>query len=192
MRIALRIRAALPVLVLLAGAGLITSRASAQLNSNSSTVTLNASLLERLTIAASPSTVNFTLNNGTVTTGSAPVAITTSWLLLPTRANVKLYAWFATPSAALTDGAATPNNIPSSEVLGQVTSGTPTSYTAFTQSNALGVANGGLLLFTQALTALNRSSSRSDNLNLEIDLTSQPQLPAGTFTGTLNIQAQAL
>jgi hypothetical protein len=187
-----RIRAAFPALVLLVGSGLLCGRASAQLNSNSSTVTLNASLLESLTISASPATVNFSLVSGAAATGSAPVAIQTTWLLLPTRANVKLFAWFATPAAALTDGATTPNNIPSSEVFGQVTSGTPTSFTAFTQSNTLGAANGGLLLFTQALSALNRAATRSDNLNLKIDLTSQPQLPAGTFTGTLNIQAQAL
>jgi hypothetical protein len=188
----IRIRTALPALVFLLGSGLLTGRASAQLNSNSSTVTLNASLLEQLTISASPATVNFALVSGAAATGSAPVVIQTSWLLLPTRANVKLFAWFATPAAALTDAATTPNNIPSTEVLGQMTSGTPTTFTAFTQSNTLGAANGGLLLFTQALTATNRAATRSDNLNLKIDLTAQPQLPAGSFTGTLNIQAQAL
>ena len=166
--------------------------ASAQLNSNTATVALNASLLERLTISATPATVNFTLNSGGVATGSAPVAITTSWLLLPTRANVNLYAWFAAPGSALSDGATTPDNIPSSEVLGQVTTGTPTSFTPFTQTNTLGTASGGLKLFTQALSATNRASSRTDNLNLEIDLTAQPQLPAGAYTGTLNLQAQAL
>jgi hypothetical protein len=92
----------------------------------------------------------------------------------------------------LTDGLSTPDNIPSSEVLGQVTSGTPTSYTAFTQSNTVGTANGGLLLYTQTLTSSNRSSNRTDNLNLEINLGAQPQLPAGSYTGLLNIQAQAL
>jgi hypothetical protein len=166
--------------------------AGAQLNSNTSTVILNASLLERITLSATPGTITFALNNGAVATGSAPIALTTSWLLAATRANVNVFAWFATPASALTDGAATPNTIPSSEVLGQVTTGTPTSFTAFTQSNTLGSAGGGLKLFTQALSITNRVASRSDNLNLEIDLTSQPQLPAGSYSGTLNLQAQAL
>lgn len=178
---------------LFASAALVSSQAAhAQLNSSAATVNLTASLLERLTLSATPGTVNFVLNNGAVTAGSAPVAITTTWLLLSTRANVSVYAWFATPAAALTDSATTPNNIPSTEVLGQVTTGTPTSFTAFTQSNTLGTAGGGLKLFTQALSVTNRSASRSDNLNLQIDLTSQPQLPAGSYAGTLNLQAQAL
>lgn len=164
----------------------------AQLNSNSSTVTLNATLAETLTIAATPASVNFALVQGGTATASAPVQIVSNWLLGPGRATVKLYAWFTTPSAALTDGAATPDTIPSSEVLGQVTTGTPTTYTAFTQSNTLGSASGGLLLYTQALSATNRAATRTDNLNLQINLASQAQLPAGSYTGILNIQAQAL
>ncbi len=164
----------------------------AQVSSNSASVTLNASLAEILTIAATPASVNFTLVQGSIATASAPVQIVTNWLLGPGRATVKLYAWFATPSAALTDGATTPDNIPSSEVFGQVTTGTPTSYTAFTQSNTIGTASGGLLLYTQALSSTNRAATRTDNLNLQINLASQAQLPAGSYTGVLNIQAQAL
>ncbi len=163
-----------------------------QINSGAASVTLNATLAETLTISATPANVNFTLAAGGTSVGSAPVAITSTWVLGPTRSTVKLYAWFATPAAALTDGAATPDNIPSAAVLGQMISGTPTTYTAFTQSNTLGAANGGLLLFTQSLSSSNRESSRSDNLSLEINLSTQPQLPAGNYTGLLNLQAQAL
>ncbi len=180
-------------LTALAFMGVVSQRAAqAQTNSSSQTVTLNATLAEVLSISASPSNVTFALVQGGIATGSAPVAITTNWLLKSSRANLLLFAWFATPSAALTDGQQTPNNIPSTEILGQVTSGTPTSYNAFTQSNALGTANGGLQLFTQALSSSNRASSRNDNLNLEINLTAQPQLPAGSYSGVLNLQAQAL
>jgi hypothetical protein len=179
-------------LALFAASVAMTKQGSAQLNSGSASVTLNATLAESLTISATPASVNFTLVAGGTAVGSAPVVITSNWILSTTRANVKLYAWFATPTAALTDGLSTPDNIPSSEVLGQVTSGTPTSYTAFTQSNTVGTANGGLLLYTQTLTSSNRSSNRTDNLNLEINLGAQPQLPAGSYTGLLNIQAQAL
>ena len=85
--------------------------------------------------------------------------------------------------------------IPSSEIYGQVTTGAPTTFTAFTQTTtggALGVSGASLVLFTDTISGTNRNLTRSDNLNLEINLTSQPQLPSDTYTGTLNLQAQAL
>ncbi len=182
---------ALVVLIAL-GSEINARPAFAQLNSSAQTITLNATLAEALSISATPSAVNFNLVQGGISTSSAPVAISTSWLVKTTRANIALVGWFATPSAALTDGAVTPNSIPSSEIYGMVAGGSPTAYTAFTQSNALGTASGGLQLFTQSLSSLNRSSTRTDNLNLEINLVGQPQLPAGTYTGILNLQAQAL
>jgi hypothetical protein len=136
--------------------------------------------------------VTIPLVSGGTATGTSPVAITTTWLLSATRTAVTLVGYFSSATAALTDGAATPNNIPASEVLGQMTTGTPASFTAFTQTAPLGLAGAGLTLFTQGLSATNRTANRTDNLNLEINLASQPQLPAGTYTGTLNIQAQAL
>ncbi len=179
---------------LVRGAGVLIAAAPfayGQLNSNSATVTLNATLSETITVAATPSTVNFTLVAGGTATGSAPVAVTTTWVLASGRANVVLDAYFASSTAALSGGTPTVN-IPSSEVSGQVTTGTPTSFTAFTQTAALGTAGAGLTLFTQALTSSNRASTRTDNLNLEINLASQAQLPAATYTGTVTIQAQAL
>ena len=163
-----------------------------QTTSNTSTVTLNATLPEVLTVSATPSTVNFTLAQGSTAAGSAAVAIQTTWLLLPTRANLVLDGYFASAAAALTDGDTTPDNIPTSAVLGEVPTGTPTSFTAFTQTTALGPAGAGLTLFTLPLTLTNRAGTRTDNLSLEINLSALPQLPAGSYTGTLTIQAQAL
>jgi hypothetical protein len=169
-----------------------TSAALCQLNSNTASVALKATLGESLTVAATPSTVAIPLVSGGTATGTSPVAITTNWVLSASRTAVTLVGYFSSATAALTDGAATPDNIPASEVLGQVTTGTPTSFTAFTQTAPLGAAGAGLTLFTQALTETNRTANRTDNLNLEINLSGQPQLPAGSYTGTLNIQAQAL
>jgi hypothetical protein len=73
-----------------------------------------------------------------------------------------------------------------------MTTGTPTTFTAFSQTAPLGAAGAGLTLFSEALTGTNHTANRTDNLNLEINLAAQPLLPAGTYTGTLNIQAQAL
>ncbi|MCI0433475.1 MAG: hypothetical protein L0271_07485 [Gemmatimonadetes bacterium] len=164
---------------------------AAQLNSNTATATLSGSFAESLTVTVtSGSTVTFPLAPGSTADGDVPVSIETTWSLNLLRTNVSLYAYFSTPSAALTDGSG--NDIPSSAVFGQMTTGLPTSYTAFSQTNALGPAGGGLHLFSETILVLNRNKTRNDNLNLRIDLTSLTSLPPATYAGTLRIQAQAL
>lgn len=175
--------------LVLGSLALIPAAASAQLNSTVSSVTLTATLSETLTISATPSAVTFALISGGTAAASAPIAITTTWVLNAGRANVVVDAYFGSATAALTNGSV---NIPTSEVFGSVSTGTPTTATAFTQSAALGTAGAGLLLLSQPLSSSNRASTRTDNLALQINLSSQPQLPAGTYTGTLSIQAQAL
>jgi hypothetical protein len=149
-----------------------------------------------LTVTATPGLVSFTLVKGGVALGSAPVVITTTLNGVSLLNSVSLYGYFSTAAAALTDGAATPDNIPSSAVLGQDTSGSPTSYTAFTQSQPVGTPGASLLIYTTTsfLTlgcAPTTASCRTDSLNLEINLSALPQLPAGTYTGTLILVAQA-
>jgi hypothetical protein len=164
-----------------------------QLNSNTVTVTLNATLAESISVSATPTTITFSLVAGGTATGNVPVAITTTWVLASSRANVVLDGYFATATAALSGSASPVVNIPSSEVLGLMSTGSPTTFTAFTANTALGPTGAGLLLFTQALSSSNRNSSRTDNLSLEINLSAQPQLPAASnYTGSLFLQAQAL
>lgn len=122
-----------------------------------------------------------------------PVEITTSWggsLCLLT-CTINVYGYFASANAALSGGSPVVS-IPSSEVLGQVTTGIPTTYTPFTQSNPLGGSGASLELLTQGFFILSGNNSRTDALQLEINLTNQPQLPAGSYSGTLYIQAQSL
>jgi hypothetical protein len=172
----------------------MTAPAFCQLNSSVASVALNATLAESLAVSATPGTVTFTLVSGGTANGSAPVVVTTNWVLNANRSTVTLTGYFSTPTAALTSGGASPVNIPSSEVLGEDTStgSLVTNYTAFTASGPVGTANGGLELSSQAISSTNRASSRTDSVNLEINLASQPQLPAGSYTGTLNLEAQAL
>lgn len=146
-----------------------------------------------LTVSASPASVSFRLVPKGIATGSSAVTVTTTWggnLCLST-CTIKLYGYFVNASAALSGGAPVVK-IPSSEVLGQVPTGSPTSYTPFTQSNPLGGAGASLLLFTQSFFLITGGGRRTDALNLEINLANQPQLPAGTYSGTLFIQAQSL
>jgi hypothetical protein len=152
-----------------------------------------ATAVSSLSISVTPSNVSFQLVSNGVTTGSAPVEITTSWggsLCLFT-CTINVYGYFTSASSALSGGSPVVN-IPSSEVLGQVTTGIPTTYTAFTQSNPLGGAGASLELLSQGFFLLSGGGSRTDALSLEINLTSQPQLPAGSYSGTLYIQAQSL
>jgi len=160
------------------------------LNSNSPTVVLTATLPETLTVSASPTTATFTLVPGG-TSNANTIAITTSTVLMGSRTSLILVGYFASAAAALSTSAPV-SSIPSSDVFGQVSTGTPTSYTAFTQSDALGTAGAGLLLFSQTITTANDVQTRTDNLSLEINLASSPQQPAGTYTGILTLQAQAM
>src|ERR1700678_80487 len=148
----------IPVLALLT---LTIPAALCQLNSNTASVALRATLGESLTGAATPSAVAIPLVAGGTATGTSPVAITTTWVLSASRTAVTLVGYFASATVALTDGATTPDNIPASEVLGQVTTGTPTSFTAFTQTAPVATAGAGLTLFTQGLSRASRTANRS-------------------------------
>lgn len=176
-------------IVLLAVTLFLSGSAFSQTSSNQASVVLTATLLESITVTAIPSAVNFNLTSGGITAGSTPVAITTVWVLSPTRSSLKLYGSFTSATAALSDGNG--DSIPSSDVLGEMTTGSPTSYTPFTQTVPFGAAGAGLLLYSQAISAANLTGNRTDNLDLEINLTTL-SIPAGVYTGTLEIQAQAL
>jgi hypothetical protein len=80
--------------------------------------------------------------------------------------------------------------IPSSRLQGRMTTGIPAAFTAFTQNGLGGVgsAGGSLRLFSLNINNGNRRSNRTDNLDLRLDLVGFPPLPAGTYTGVLNIR----
>jgi hypothetical protein len=167
---------------------LVASIASAQaLNSGAQPIALNATLGESLTVGLSASAVNFTLTAGSASNvGSTNITATTAWTLKPGRTSVVVDAYFASAAAALTDGAG--DNIPSSAFFIADNAG---ASTALVNTVAFGGANAGLQLANVAITAANRTSSHTDVMAYNINLTGVPQLPAATYTGTLNIQAQA-
>jgi hypothetical protein len=168
----------------------VSSMASAQaLNSGAQAVTLNATLAESLTLSLSANSVNFNLASGSAANaGSTNITATTTWVLKPGRTAVGVYAYFTTAASALTDGAG--NDIPSSAFFIADNAGPST---ALTNTVAFGGANAGLQLANVAITGANKAASRNDVMAFNIDLSggTLPQLPAATYTGTLNIQAQA-
>ena len=172
------------------------STASAQLNSTAQPIALNATLSESLTVSLNTATVNFTLSAGNATNaGSNSVIATTKWVLKPGRTAVGVYAYFASNTAALT-GTASGSTIPSSAFsiadTGAGSGGAGTSG-ALTNSVAFGGTTAGLKLANVAISGTNMNASRTDTMTFNIDLSggTLPQLPADTYTGTLNIQAQA-
>ena len=175
--------------VLLCALLCVAAPAQAQLNSNETTVTISAELLESLTVVVLPGLVNFTLSSGSATNaGSTSVLVTTTWTLTLTRSSLKLYAYFSNASDALVH--TLPGNtvdIPSSRFQIAVNGG---SFAAVNQSVAFGAASGGLQLFNQPLTVLNIAGTRADTLTFNVDLSSYV-LPVDTYTGTLRLRAQA-
>jgi hypothetical protein len=173
-----------------AAIALSASFVSAQaVNSTAQAITLNANLTESLTLNLSGNAVSFTLSAGSATNaGSTGITATTAWTLAPGRNNVNVYAYFAS-STALTDGGA--NTIPSSAFFIK-NNANPAA--ALTNTVVFGGANAGLLLANVPITAANRTGTHADVMTFNIDLSTGtlPQLPANAYTGTLNIQAQAL
>jgi hypothetical protein len=125
----------------------------------------------------------------------APIMIQTQWDLNPNGIGaVTLMGWFSSPAQALlAPGGA---QIPSSRLKGKVTPGGsalsyPATFTAFTQNPnlGLGTAGGSLRLLWVLVTNANKTTTRTDQLDLQLDLTGAGAMDAGTYTGTLNIQA---
>jgi hypothetical protein len=141
-----------------------------------------------VTVTAAPAFVNFRLISKGVAVSSSGVGVTTTWIGLRRLCKLNLYGYFSGADAALSGGSP-PVDIPTSAVLGQVPTGSPSEYTPFTQSNPIGGAS--LLLYRELFMNVG-NGFRTDTLNMEINLEGLPQLPAGTYSGTLYLQAQML
>lgn len=129
------------------------------------------------------------IDDNTTNNFSAPVSITTQWRLFPFfSGSVSLVAWFSNPAQALASGA---ESIPSNRMRGRMTTGLPVAFTAFTQPGvgSAGSAGGSLLLFRESVLFGNRNRTRTDNLELQLDLTGYPVLTPGTYSGIMTIKA---
>src|ERR1700740_943152 len=136
--------------------------ASAQvLNSGASPIALQAVLNTSITLTLSGNAVNFNLVAGSASNpGSTSVTATTSWTLKPSVGSLKLYAFFSSSSAALTDGAG--NNIPSADFQISDNAG---AFTALTNTVPFGGANAGLQVSSTKIIGTNKSGSRTDLMN---------------------------
>lgn len=194
------LRRLLTVIGAMALASAISPNLRAQVNSNARTVVLNAVMTESLTVNVTGGTiVNFTLAaNRAANAGSTTSTIQTAWVVNPGRPRLNIWAWVAKGTAALTDGAG--DNIPA----GAVTAAAAGSGSAGGALNSVASGGAGVPAFiTPAvatgvqigqirITPFNRSGITTTTLTWNINTTGIPQLPAAAYTGTVNIQAQAL
>jgi len=174
--------------------GLFVPVSQAQaINSNVGNVTINATLTESLTVAiTSGAAVTIPILPNTAVNGTATTTgVTTTWTLKPGRTSVALWAYFSSAATALVHTTAgNTTDIPSSAVKIQV--GGAGAFNALTVVSPFNAAASGLQIGPSiAITGLNKNSSRADTLAYQIDTTVVPQLQADTYTGTLNIEAQA-
>ena len=162
--------------------------AAQTLNSGARAIALNADLSESVSVNLSANAVNFNLSAGSANNpGSTGVTATTSWTTRPGRFFLSVYAFFATSAAALTDGVG--DNIPSSAFQISDNGG---AFQALTNATPFGGANAGLRLGTTFLLFSGLQGTRTDAMNFNINLSSLPQLPAGTYTGTVTVQVQVI
>jgi hypothetical protein len=167
--------------------GAASAQAQVGLTSSVANVQINATKNSVLTVLVNSGATQTlaSLTDNAVNAFATPVNITTTWDL-NAGTSVVLVGSFATPAQALASGG---NFITSTYVKGRVSTGTPTSFTAFTQNGVgtIGSAGGSLTLYTQG--SATTAGNRTDNLDLELDLTGHPNLVPGTYSGTLNLQA---
>jgi hypothetical protein len=186
----MRLKAKLGVLAALAlVAAMFATPARAQvLNSAARPIALQAVLSQSITLTLSGNAVNFNLVAGSANNpGSTSITATTTWTLKPSVGNLNVYAFFSNSLSALTDGAG--NNIPSADFQISDNAG---PLTALTNTVPFGGANAGLQLSSTRILGNNKTGTRNDVMNFNINLSPLPNLPAGTYTGTLTIQAQAI
>jgi hypothetical protein len=192
-RVGIRVRLCLRLLVPGAAMALGAREAEAQAGTLSAAqvISLGATKTTQLTITLGSGAVQSipSLTDNTVNNFPTPVVITTSWDLNPGQTNsVNLMAYFTLPAQALVGGT---TQIPSSRLLGRMTTGLPVAYTPITQNavGGVGTAGGSLRLFSLNISGANKKSSRTDNLDLQLNLVGFPTLAPGLYTGTLNLRA---
>ncbi len=159
------------------------AEAQVGLTSTAATVALTATKASTLTLSAVTPTASIaSITDNSSANNFSAVSVTTDWNLTG-GSSVNLVGWFAVPTQALSNGASL---IPSSRVEGKIGAG------AFTPFNSgpvggTGVAGGSLTFFSTALGAL--QGTRTDQLDLRLNLVGFGATVAGDYTGTLNLQA---
>ena len=162
------------------------SSAAAQVTATAVPMSLSALKPESITVTlTSSNTVTFNLVGGSADTGSIIPAWTTNWNLKHSENTVMVCVFL---SGALSGTNGNTDTVPMAYILGGPGGVAP--FTAIT-GNGCGQIGNALVISTTALTNANRKNgSKSDSVALEIN-DAPLVLQADTYSGTLNIVAQA-
>ena len=137
-------------------------------------------------ISASPGSISFALVSGGAANGSLPITVTTSLTGIGVLDTVQIVAYFASPNALSSTAG---DKIPASAVYARCSTCASMAWGNFTQTSSLGGSNSFVLENGTDLLTIT-GGTRTNTLQLKVDLTLLPQTPAGTYTGTLVLAAQ--
>jgi hypothetical protein len=162
-------------------------RSKAQTTSNAAAVPMTFAVNSSLTVAATPGSIVFTSTAPNTATASSAITVVTSWNLATGGGNVFTVAYFASISAALTNGIV---NIPTSEVFASINGG---SAAACTLANVnVAAANPGAIC-PQIFGGIGVAAQGTHSDTLLLSLTSATAFPASasSYAGAITISAQA-
>jgi len=141
---------------------------------------------QTLTVSLSANSVNFNLIAGS-NNNPGSTSITATTVCTCVLQNVNVYAYFNSAAAALTNAG---NNIPSSAFQISANGG---AFQPLVNTEVFGGANAGVRISNFFTLFPGFGSTHNDTMAFNIDLSggTLPSLPPGTYSGTLNIRAQA-
>lgn len=149
-------------------------------NSAVQTVALTMTVAESLTIIATPATIAFTYDGVNKATASGPISINTVWTLAAGHTSLTLQAYFSA-ATSLTDGTGV---VATSNTFQAIGAGAPAA------CNTAGITtNSCPPIFTLTGVGITATGNRTDAITLSLN--NVGVLPAGPYTGTLNLQAIA-
>jgi hypothetical protein len=161
-----------------------------ELSGQARIISLTATSASELSVVVTSGAIQAmpTVTDNAVNNFPSPVVIQTTWNVQPGQTNtVNLIAFFTLPAQAMV-GATT--QIPASRILGRMSTGLPTTFTPINQNGVggFGTAGGTLRLYSVNVSGSNKNATRTDNLDLQLNLVGFPTLPAGAYTGVLNLR----
>jgi len=162
----------------------LSAGAHAQVNSTTSTFTLNFFDPENLFVQVNfePGTGNFQVLDGAVTPTTTPISVQVHYNGLVNRQTLNLYAYFADPARALSNGNGAA--VPAADIEVNIPGVGPSR---FTQPSPFSAAS--VLLATSNAVATNGNGTLPATFSLAIKGTNYG---TGFFQGTLILQAQAI
>ena len=177
--------------------------ANAQTLSNTASVNLSMSISESITVSATPSNITFTYSpsGGGTATASGPITVVTTANLAAGHTYINVYGWLGSTTTALGG----PRSIPSSEVFASITGNGTTGWASgslvpCTSLESIGVSGAGCSSVPGTDSPID--STRDGSLapgglfvitdNVTLSLANLGNLAPGSYTGTINFEADYL